>query len=106
MGELGNAEHAYLTGSLLERDSVECSYMKTPAKTPKTRILSDDQVRERFRCGCPACGAQLASFSRSVTDERTGKKRSGGSFIGCSKYGKTCFAKYNLSVETNRETIV
>ncbi len=73
---------------------------------PKTRVLTDDEVRARFRDGCPACGAQLKQFPRRITDEETGRTRSGGSFIGCSQFGRTCHAKYNLSVETNRETVV
>lgn len=67
-------------------------------------MITDAQLAQRLQDGCPHCGSPLRSFARSHTDEETGKKRSSGHFMGCSSFGKTCQAKYNVSLNTNRES--
>lgn len=74
--------------------------------SPRTRILTDEELSTRLREGCPACHQPLKFYARSVYDEKLEKHKSGGGFYGCSKFGKTCMAKYHVSVETNRESII
>lgn len=71
---------------------------------PKTQTnvcnqLTDREVTQRMHAGCPSCGRKLVPRNPIVTDDDTGRVRSGGFFIGCSGFGRGCDARYSLSIK-------
>jgi hypothetical protein len=74
-------------------------------KQPKTVMLTEAELKAKVSAGKCPCGAALTDRHPQKLDERTGRHRSAGYFLGCSQYGKTCFLDYSLSLD-GREKIV